>query len=368
MAPQKYYTVGVSNKFAAFGADSDASSDEGEVILAAPPSIPTEQQQQQQQGSAALKKKEAPQQQQQVSPQRERQRGRAPRSSRGGFSGEGHGAYRGSRGRPEVAGEASEELHGVQAAPLEGDGGHRRRGGFRGRRGGGGPPGGLLGAPSAPRREYDRHSATGRGREIKKQGAGGHNWGQEDHENQPQKVEAILAEEQAVKEEGQQEPEAAEEQQGGKEGAPIPQEVEQEPTIDLDTYKKMQAEKRANLPTFVSGSASSKPIETDKELAAQGYIRIDRGGDADTEGGPEESPETREDRPKKKSINLYEYVHIEGGRVPSFSRRGGRGGGRGGKEEGVRRGGGGGGPRSGRGRESAPDLKDTQAFPNLGAR
>lgn len=154
-------------------------------------------------------------------------------------------------------------------------------------------------------------------------------------------------------------------QQVEKEGAPAPQEVEEVPTIDLDTYKKMQAEKRVNLPTFVSGSASSKPIETDKELAAQGYVRIARGGDADTEGAPEESAETREDRPKKKSINLYEYVHIEGGRVPSFSRRGGRGGARGGRDDRVKRGG---GPRGTRSRESAPDLKDTQAFPNLGAR
>lgn len=79
MAPQKYYTVGVSNKFAAFGADSDASSDEGEVILSAPPPIATEPQQEHQ-GVAAPKKKEQ-QQQQQVSPQRERY-GRAPRSSK----------------------------------------------------------------------------------------------------------------------------------------------------------------------------------------------------------------------------------------------------------------------------------------------
>lgn len=153
-----------------------------------------------------------------------------------------------------------------------------------------------------------------------------------------------------------------------KEGPPASQEeVEEEPAIDLDTYKKMQAEKRANLPTFVSASASSKPIETDKELAAQGYVRLERGGDADTEGVHEDSPEAREDRPKKKSINLYEYVHIEGGRVPSFSRRGSRGGGRGGaRDDRPRRGGA--GPRAPRSRETAPDLKDTQAFPTLGAR
>ena len=83
MKPQKYYTVGVSNKFAAFGADSDASSDEGEVILAAPPT-PTEQQQQQQTGSVAAAKKKTlqqQQQQQQTSPQRERQ-GRPFRGSK----------------------------------------------------------------------------------------------------------------------------------------------------------------------------------------------------------------------------------------------------------------------------------------------
>lgn len=354
MAPQKYYTVGVSNKFAAFGADSDASSD-GEVILSAPPVVAVEQQQQQQPGAAVTKKKEQ-QQQQQVSPQRERH-GKAPRSTRGGFGGEGRGAYRGSRGRPEVAAEASEEVQGEQLSPNDGDGGHRRRGGFRGRRGGG-PAG-----PFVPRREYDRHSATGRGREVKKQGAGGHNWGQDEFEQQPQKSETMLTEETAVKVEGQQEGDG-EENAEAKEGAPAVQEVQEEPTIDLDTYKKMQAEKRMNLPTFVSAGASSKPIETDKELAAQGYVRLERSGEADTEGLPEEGAETREDRPKKKSINLYEYVHIEGGRVPSFSRRGGRGGRGGARDERPRRG----APRGPRSRDSAPDLKDTQAFPNLGAR
>lgn len=360
MAPQKYYTVGVSNKFAAFGADSDASSDEGEVILSSPPPIATEQQQQQQ-GAAASKKKEQ-QLQQQVSPQRERH-GRAPRSTRAGF-GEGRGAYRGSRGRPEVTAEASEEVYGAQLSAQDGEGGHRRRGGIRGRRGG--PPG--AGGPPFPRREFDRHSATGRGRETKKQGAGGHNWGQEESENHPVKSEVVLAEDVASKEQISQDAQTAEEGEV-KEVAPAPQDEveEEEPTIDLDTYKKMQAEKRANLPTFVPASASSKPIETDKELAAQGYVRLERGGDADTEGAPEESPETREDRPKKKSINLYEYVHIEGGRVPSFSRRGPRGGGRGGaRDDRPRRGGA--GPRAPRSREVAPDLKDTQAFPTLGAR
>ncbi|KAL8271612.1 hypothetical protein Esti_004468 [Eimeria stiedai] len=361
MAPQKYYTVGVSNKFAAFGADSDASSD-GEIILAAPPPAASEQQQQQQSGHAA-RKTDSQQHHHRPSPQRERQ-GRPGRGTRGGFGGEGRGAFRGARGRSEVPAETAEEAYGLQVLPEEGDNAHRRRGGFRGRRGG--PPG-SAGAPAAyPRREFDRHSGTGRSHEAKKHGAGGHNWGQTEAENHPQKSETLLAEEQTVKEEGgAPEGGVTVEQEEGKEGAGA---VEQdEPTIDLDTYKRMQAEKRLNLPTFVSASASSKRIETDKELAAQGYVRLSKGGDEEGEDSPGDNAEAREDRPKKKSISIYEYVHIEGGRVPSFARRGGRGGSRGGRgvDDRAKRGGGARAPRT---RESAPDLKDTQAFPTLGAR
>lgn len=40
--------------------------------------------------------------------------------------------------------------------------------------------GGSSGRGRRPgKREFDRHSGTGRGKEIKKQGAGGHNWGKE---------------------------------------------------------------------------------------------------------------------------------------------------------------------------------------------
>ncbi|XP_026193536.1 RGG repeats nuclear RNA binding protein A [Cyclospora cayetanensis] len=362
MAPQKYYTVGVSNKFAAFGADSDASSDEGEVILSAPPPTATDPLQQQQPSAAAAKKKQQ-QQQQQVSPQRERQ-GRGPSRGRGGaFGGDlrGSGGARGGRRQEGAApeGAADEAALASGLSPQEGDGIQRRRGtGFRGR----GGRGGVAGGPLFGRREFDRHSATGRGRETKKQGAGGHNWGHEEAENHPQKAETLLAEDSATKEPGSQGEEVQEEQQPA---------AEEEATIDLDTYKKIQAEKRANLPTFVSTSGVPKQIETDKELSAQGYVRLERGGDADTEGAGEESLESREDKPKKKSINLYEYVHIEGGRVPSFGRRGGRGGGRGGSGSGHRddrakRGGG--YSRGSRSREAAPDLKDTQAFPTLGAR
>lgn len=95
--------------------------------------------------------------------------------------------------------------------PFEGDGALRRRGGFRGRRGGGPPGGAPGGGPPPARREFDRHSATGRGREAKKQGAGGHNWGQEETENVQVKTETALADDAPAKEESTpQEPDAAE--------------------------------------------------------------------------------------------------------------------------------------------------------------
>lgn len=155
-------------------------------------------------------------------------------------------------------------------------------------------------------------------------------------------------------------------EEGGEEQSPAAPEEE---AIDLETYKRMQEEKRANLPSFVSADGAPKKINTDKELEAQGYVRVVREED-DGARSNEEGQDNREDKPKKKSVNLYEYVHIEGGRIPSFGRRGGRGGAaRGGpRDDRLRRGGG--GPRSARTKESAaaPDLRDTQAFPTLGSR
>lgn len=157
-------------------------------------------------------------------------------------------------------------------------------------------------------------------------------------------------------------------EEGGEERSPAAAEEE---TMDLDTYKRMQEEKRANLPSFVSAEEGPKKINTDKELEAQGYVRVVREEEEGSRSN-EEGQDNREDRPKKKSVNLYEYVHIEGGRIPSFGRRGGRGGaGRGGpRDERVRRGGGRSfrGGRGSREAAAAPDLRDTQAFPTLGSR
>ncbi|CDJ57915.1 nuclear RNA binding protein, putative [Eimeria maxima] len=288
MKPQKYYTVGVSNKFAAFGADSDASSDEGEVILAAPPP-PTEQQQQQ--GTVAAAKKKTPQQQQQqTSPQR------------GGFGGESRGGgFRGYRQRSLPDG--GDEL----ITPQEGEGPVQRRrgggGGFRGR------ARGAAGAPGGP--PMQRRDGTGRGREVKKHGAGNHNWGQEEAENHPVKTDALLEEDAAAKE---VEPEVAGEtpeertgEEGGEEQSPAAPEEE---AIDLETYKRMQEEKRANLPSFVSADGAPKKINTDKELEAQGYVRVVREED-DGARSNEEGQDNREDKPKKKSVNLYEANNKE---------------------------------------------------------
>lgn len=116
----------------------------------------------------------------------------------GGFGGEGRGggAYRGYRQRSVPDG--GDEL----LTSQEGEGPVQRRrggglgGGFRGRgRGVSGGPGG----PPLQRREFDRHSGTGRGREVKKQGAGNHNWGQEEAENHPVKTETLLEDDAAAK-------------------------------------------------------------------------------------------------------------------------------------------------------------------------
>ncbi|CDJ63548.1 nuclear RNA binding protein, putative, partial [Eimeria necatrix] len=86
--------------------------------------------------------------------------------------------------------------------------------------------------------------------------------------------------------------------------------AEEEETIDLETYKRLQAERRALLPSFVAAGGPPKALETEQQLAAEGYVRLGSSSSSSSSSSSNH-PDPTGDRPKKKSINLYEYVYIE---------------------------------------------------------
>lgn len=230
---------------------------------------------------------------------------------------------------------------------------------------------------------------------MKKDGGGGHNWGNEEEDwgiDVLVKPEASSSSEEPNTSETivQQGDEIEEALENGV--TPADEEVspkEEEPEmLDLDAYRAEQRAKRANLPQVNPVAKAGTKIATVKELEAQGYTRHVKRSEDEGSGGDEEdssedetdSDEERNDR-KKKTMNVYEYIHNEGGRVRLFpGRRGGRGGGPPGSDRRSPRGGGamrGGGSREGpagfgsrRGRypkgKDAPDIQDERAFPKLG--
>eukprot|EP00920_Eleutheroschizon_duboscqi_P042108 GHVT01100829.1.p1 GENE.GHVT01100829.1~~GHVT01100829.1.p1 ORF type:complete len:318 (+),score=56.86 GHVT01100829.1:355-1308(+) len=217
-------------------------------------------------------------------------------------------------------------------------------------------------------RDYDRHSGTGRGRELKKGGAGGHNWGNEDEEwtvNPEGKKPNAGSEGETSPKVG----ETLEGEEGEKEA--VPEEEKEPEMIDLETYKAMMAAKATDLPLFVKSKPGAK-ITTEKDLTSQGYILHVKEKDADETSSEEESDEEGEDddedSPRKKKLNVYEYIHNQGGRVRLFNRpRGGRGGrgGRGAAESSPQIRGRGGRAMTPSQRD-APDIRDERAFPSLG--
>lgn len=351
MAPQKkYYTVGVSNKFSAFAdnaSEGGDSSGEDEVILAAPPpsKVDVEEEKPKDITSGNVQKK-TPSGRKAAAQEGERRprpsgQGREGGHPNGGFGG--RGAYRGGYRGGAPRGVGGEEKETRDEMVQDGYAGFNRRGNYpryrtRGRQG-----------------PHDRHTAAANGgRDPKKGGGGAHNWGDGNAGPADElKAEQVEGEEKKI------EATEGEEQDAEKTEA----EKKEEDVIDLEAYKKMLADKRQNLPSFVNSKANKKVL-TDKELEAQGYKinHTKEGARVETRG--EETSEDEEDgEPKKKTMNVFEYIHNGGGRVNLFpNRRRGRGGAGTGGSRGEYRGRGNSFVKS----RDAPDIQDKRAFPSLG--
>nr|ACG32086.1 plasminogen activator inhibitor 1 RNA-binding protein [Zea mays] len=270
----------------------------------------------------------------------------------GGYGGGGGGFGDGGVARGENGeGRQAERGRGPRQ-PYRGGG---RRGGYSD-----GQAGNEFGRP---RRAYERHSGTGRGYGMKREGAGRGNWGTATDEGLEQDtVDAVNPEETTAVVEDEKKPEDApqSEVEKDKEGAENEEEKEPEDKeMTLEEYEKVLEEKRKAL---LSLKAEERKVEIDKELQAMQQLSVKKDGDevfiklgSDKDLKKKESAE-REERGKK-SLSINEFLKpAEGERYYNPSGRGrgrGRGGFRGGYNGGYR------------GPAAAPAIEDQAQFPAL---
>ncbi|GJV15994.1 hyaluronan/mRNA-binding protein, Stm1 [Tanacetum coccineum] len=271
---------------------------------------------------------------------------------RGGIGRGGGGGFNRDLGNNEISygnrGSAGDQ--GVIAVPDSGKG-YERRGGY------GGPHGGFCGGrrrgftngdaeegDRPPHRNYERRSGTGRGNDIKREGAGRGNWGTQADEI-IQETEVVIEGEKTVDYDilVNEEEKTDEKMENA---ATEPEEKEPE-EITLEEYQKVLAEKRKALESL---KTEERKVEVDKELASM---------------QPLSRKKTNDEIFAKLSLSINEFFKPAAGEKQYNS--GGRGRGRGGAR------GGGGGGRYNQGGSSnyaaeAPKNKDPSHFPTLGGK
>ncbi|KAK8936306.1 hypothetical protein KSP39_PZI013611 [Platanthera zijinensis] len=288
-------------------------------------------------------------------------------SSRYGGGG-GGGGYR--------SGSAPEE--GDTSKPLEVERGSygQPRGPFRGVRRGGYADGNADGGADSERpqrRVYERRSGTGRGYEMKREGAGRGNWGTVADDvnaqeiDEPAKIdEKPVAPEKQVEQEDGQRADASKDKDGATNEAEVKEPEDNEMT--LEEYEKVREEKRKAL---LAMKVEERKVVLDKDLQSMQQLSVKKGNDdvfiklgSDKDLAKKKDITDKEDRAKK-AMSINEFLKpTEGDRYYSPGGRG-RGRGRGDRGSGPFRGGyTGGAPSS----PSAPSIADQGQFPTLGAK
>ncbi|XP_009776248.1 RGG repeats nuclear RNA binding protein A-like [Nicotiana tabacum] len=295
---------------------------------------------------------------------------------RGGGRGGGRGYSRG-RGGGGFNREASNnenfsrnrEFSGGIAAPEDVEGGrpYERRGGYGGPHAfGGGRRGGFSNEEfpegDRPRRIFERRSGTGRGGEIKREGAGRGNWG-----TQADEVTQITDE---VANEGEknlnvEKPSADGEAGDDKKENPAAEAEDKEPEnkeMTLEEYEKVLEEKRQALQAL---KTEERKVDI-KEFESMQQLSKKSSDDIFIKLGPKDKRrESAEKEEKaKKAVSINEFLKpAEGER---YYAPGGRG--RGGRGRGSRGYGGGYGGANTTSNVEAPLIEDPGHFPTLGGK
>ncbi|XP_073110793.1 RGG repeats nuclear RNA binding protein A-like [Elaeis guineensis] len=298
------------------------------------------------------------------------------RGRRGGWTGPNRGFGNGdANGFTGGYGGGSIGDEGDAGKPFERErGGHAsQRQPYRGGRRGGysnGEAGGDSERP--PRRVYERHSGTGRGYEMKREGSGRGNWGTptddmltqatDDNGNIDEKL--ASPEKQPQKEDGPLS-EANKDNKEGEANESEDKELEDK-EMTLEEYEKIKEEKRKAL---LASKPEERKAELDKDFESMQLLSLKKGNDVvfiklgtDKDSGKKRDIADREERVKK-SFSINEFLKpAEGERRYSPGGRGhGRGRGRGdGRPFGDRFGSG------GTFTATAPSIEDPGQFPTLG--
>lgn len=292
-------------------------------------------------------------------------------SDRGYGRGGGGGGY--NRDQPK---EKSFSSSGFSGGNEEADGGKsfERRGGYSGpprgsfrggRRGDFGN--GEVGNEERPRRTYERHSGTGRGNEIKREGSGRGNWGTATDEIAQETVEVAAETEKNVDAE---KPAGEEEAVDVNKETPANEAEEKEPEdkeMTLQEYEKKLEEKRKGLQSLKT--TEERRVDDKAFASMQALTNKKDNDDIFVKLGSDKRKDLteKEEKAKKSPVSINAFLKPpEGERYyGAGGRRGGRGGGRGGR--GPREGGYGGGGRTSYNVE-APKIEDPGQFPVLGAK
>ncbi|XP_062231972.1 RGG repeats nuclear RNA binding protein A-like isoform X2 [Phragmites australis] len=307
---------------------------------------------------------------------RDSRSGGAP--SRGGFGRGERGRGRGGRGYGQNREFGSEDANGFQGGYGAGGGARaggegaqdRERGPQPPYRGGGGRRGGYrdgeFGDDSErpPRRTYERHSGTGRGYEVKREGAGRGNWGTTTDEIIAQETEEGLKLDAPVpeKQDAQEDAPQAEENKDNKDATVNEEEEkEEDKEMTLEEFEKIREEKRKAL---LALKTEERKVEVDKDLRSMQPLSTKKGNDDVfiKLGSDKDALKKKENAERaKKSLSINEFLKpAEGERY-----YGGRGRGRGRGDRGGFRGGYGGGYRA---PPAAPAIQDQAEFPSLGGK
>lgn len=257
-------------------------------------------------------------------------------------------------------------------APLNGDSlvtgedsGRQNEGGGLGRGRGRGRGYGYMadGEGHVGLREYDRRSGTGRGNEVKREGAGRGNWGVEiDKHGVHDTFEASVAEEEkpASSEVTNKKPEEA--QLDSEDTAKKNEAEEEEKEMTLEEYEKLLGEKRKPLEAL---KAKERKVTVDKDFESMQLV--DKKSDEEVflklgaDKGKKKEVAEKDERARK-SLSINEFLKPADGEG-YFSPSGRRGrGGRGRGERGGARGGFMAGYSNSR---EAPRIEDPSQFPTL---
>jgi len=216
------------------------------------------------------------------------------------------------------------------------------------KKGRGGPPPTRDG-----KRQFDRRSGTGRGREIKKDGGGSRNWGSD--KNEAKKAEHAESAEKAAN--NAEDANIVEEENAVVEEEPV---VEQEPepaTFSLDEYLAEKAKIQADNELFAP--KEEKMIDTD--FSGKAVVKIVEEDYFGLGGGKKLRKKNKDKKEVETVVPSFKVAKPERSDDRDSGRRGDRRGGRGvdGKRGGRSRG------EEKKSKGSAVNVMDASAFPSL---